>query len=111
MHGVVPWDTIKPAEVLVVEIRVLPTIIARRELRIEDGILQGVKALHLVGPILVAPHAVVILSVIMVVLAWIHNERNLRLPRGTATIEIRALNVWNIGFHQLLHSGTCTSLR
>ncbi len=77
MHHVVPWDTIKPAEVLVVEIRILPTVVSCRELRIEDGILESVEALHFVGSVLVAPHSVIILPVEVVVFTRIHDERYL----------------------------------
>jgi hypothetical protein len=111
MYIVIPRDAVKPAEVLVVEIRVLPTVITCCELRIENGILQGIETLHLVGSVLVAPQPVVVLSVIVVVLAWIDHQGNLGLPCRTATIEIRPFDVWNIGFHQFLHGGAGASLR
>jgi hypothetical protein len=91
-------DAIKPAEILVVKIGVLPAVVTGGRCRIEDGPFQGIEPLDLVGSVLVAPHTIGVLSVIMVVLTWIHNQCNFGLPSGAGGIEIALLDAWNIGF-------------
>jgi hypothetical protein len=66
-------DTIKPAEVLVIQVAPLPSVIAGRELGVENRILNCIKRLHLIGAVLVAPITITVLTVPMVIYTLIYN--------------------------------------
>jgi hypothetical protein len=44
-----------------------------------------------------APHSIGILTIVMVVLAWIHDQRNLTLARGAFFIELGPFNIRIVG--------------
>jgi hypothetical protein len=73
----VPRDTIKPAEVLVIQVAPLPSVIAGREFGVKNWAFERIKRLYLIRAVLVAPITITVLTIPVVIHTLIHYRRHL----------------------------------
>lgn len=57
------------------------------------------------------PHTVAVLTVKMVVLARIDNQRNLTFSSRTDLVVCTYFHVWHILFNKIQHDGACSTFR
>jgi hypothetical protein len=105
----VPRDTIKPAEVLVIQVAPLPSVIAGREFGVENRILNCIKRLYLIGAVLMTPITITVLTIPMVIYTLIYNCRHLTHSSGTLLGKRGFRYLRNITHHKFLHYGARTT--
>jgi hypothetical protein len=105
----VPRDTIKPAEVLVIQVAPLPSVIAGREFGVENRILNCIKRLHLIGTVLMTPITITVLTIPMVIYTLIYYCRHLTHTGRAFHIKLRLCHLRNITHHKFLHYGARTT--
>jgi hypothetical protein len=98
-------DAIKPAEVLVIQVASLPSVIAGRELGVKNRALKGIKCFHLIRAVFMAPQAIAVLAIPMIVFAWVHNCRNLAHADRASFRKRGFRNFRNVTHHKFLHYG------
>jgi hypothetical protein len=69
-----------------------------------------IKAFYLIGTILVTPESVGILTIIVIVIPWIHNESDFAVTGRTFCMKGCRFEIGNIFHHQSLHSFTGASI-
>ena len=79
--------TVKVAEILVVQEGSIRAVVPRCLLGIGYESALGIVALDLVHPILVAPEAVLVLAIEVIVLAWMGNHGNFAKSNGAFLLE------------------------
>jgi hypothetical protein len=102
----VPRNAIKPAEVLVIQVAPLPSVIAGREFGVKNRTLEGVKCFDFIGAVLMTPVAITVLTVPMVIYTLIYNRGDLAHSRRTFSIIRRLCHFWNVTHHKSLHNRT-----
>jgi hypothetical protein len=98
-------DTIKPAEVLVIQVAPLPSVIAGREFGVKNRILNGIKRLHLIGTVLMTPITITVLTIPMVIYTLIDHRRYFTHSSRTLFGKRGFCHLRNITHHKSLHYG------
>ena len=88
------------AEIRIIQERATGTIIPRGCLGIPDRFAFSVEALHRVRTVFVAPVSIRILTIEMVVFAWMNHHGDLAAANGTAALERGPLEIRHIFLHQ-----------
>ena len=88
--------TVEIAEILVVQERSVRAIVPCCFLRICNEPALGIVAFDLVHPILVAPVAIFVLAIEVIVLAWMGNHRDFARAYGTFLVEGTICHVGDI---------------
>ena len=100
LDGVAAGHTVEIAEVLVVQEGAIRTIVAGRLLGIRYETPLGIVAFDLVESILMAPVAILVLAIEVIVLAWMNDHRDFAGSDGTFLFECTIGQVGNIRFQK-----------
>ena len=83
LDGVAAGNTVKVAEILVVQEGSIRAVVPRSFLGVCNEPTLGIVSLHLVDSIFVAPVAVLVLAIEVIVLTWMGNHCNFAKSDGT----------------------------
>jgi hypothetical protein len=106
---VISWDAEKPAKIRIVKVASLPSIVAATLFRISNKALQRIEILNFVRSVLVAPITIGILTIEMIIFAFIDNEGDLTFTRRTLRLIRSFIYARDILHHKINYILTGTS--